>query len=93
VRTVATRDEGTADLLEAVEVYGKRASGAGVIETRRRARLRRQLEEAVRQRVMGHVFARVVPPAELEATVARLADRSVDPFTAADEIVDRMGLP
>ena len=93
VRTVATRDEGTADLLEAVEAYRSRASETGVIETRRRARLRRQLEDAVRERVMGHVFRRVVPPAELEATVARLADRSVDPFTAADGIVERMGLP
>ncbi len=93
VRTVATRDEGTAELLEAVEAYRKRASEAGLVEARRRARLRRQLEDAVRERVMGHVFRRVVPPAELEATVARLADRSVDPFTAAEGIVERMGLP
>jgi GTPase len=93
VRTVATRDEGTAELLEAVEAYRKRASEAGLIEARRRARLRRQLEDAVRKRVMGHVFERVVPPAELEATVARLAERSLDPFTAADGIVERMGLP
>jgi LAO/AO transport system kinase len=93
VRTVATRDEGTADLLDAVEAYRTRASETGVIEGRRRARLRRQLEDAVRVRVMGHVFQRVVPPAELEATVARLADGSVDPFTAADAFVERMGLP
>jgi hypothetical protein len=41
---------------------------------------------------MAHVFQRVVPPAELEATVERLAVRAVDPFTAADGIVERMGL-
>ena len=92
VRTVATRDEGTAELLDAVEAYRTRASEAGLIESRRRARLRRQLEDAVRKRVMGHVFERVVPPAELEATVERMADRSLDPFSAADGIVERMGL-
>jgi LAO/AO transport system kinase len=92
VRTVATRDEGAAALLDAVEAYRARASESGALEARRRARLRRQLEGAVRERVMGHVFQRVVPPAELEATVARLAERSVDPFTAADGIVERMGL-
>ena len=92
VRTVATRDEGTGALLEAVEGYRKRASESGVLEAKRRARLRRQLEDAVRQRVMAHVFQRVVPPAELEATVERLAGRAVDPFTAADGIVERMGL-
>jgi hypothetical protein len=41
---------------------------------------------------MAHVFERVVPADELEATVERLAERSVDPFTAADGIVERMGL-
>jgi LAO/AO transport system kinase len=93
VKTVATRDEGTAALLDAVEACARCASESGALEKRRRARLRRQLEEAVRERVMGHVFQRVIPPAELEATVARLADRTVDPFTAADGIVERMGLP
>jgi LAO/AO transport system kinase len=93
VKTVATHDEGTDALLEAVEAYRTRASETGVIEGRRRARLRRQLEDAVRERVMGHVFRRVVPPAELEATLERMAERSVDPFTAADDIVERMGLP
>ena len=92
VKTVATRDEGTAAVLEAVEGYRRRASGSGALEAKRRARLRRQLEDAVRQRVMAHVFQRVVPPAELEATVERLAGRAVDPFTAADRIVERMGL-
>jgi len=92
VRTVATRDEGLEALLEAVESYRCRIAESGALEAKRRARLRRQLEEAVRQRVMAHVFQRVVPPAELEATVERLARRAVDPFTAADAIVERMGL-
>jgi LAO/AO transport system kinase len=92
VKTVATRDEGTGALLEAVEACRRSASETGALEVRRRVRLRRQLEDAVRQRVMAHVFQRVVPPAELEATVARLAERAVDPFTAADGIVERMGL-
>jgi len=92
VRTVATRDEGTGTLLDAVEGYRRHAAATGALEARRRARLRRQLEEAVRERVMAHVFERVVPPAELEATLERLAERAVDPFTAADGIVERMGL-
>jgi LAO/AO transport system kinase len=92
VRTVATRDEGTRELLEAVEGCRRRAVASGALAAKRRARLRRQLEDAVRQRVLAHVFQRVVPPAELEATLERLAARTVDPFTAADGIVERMGL-
>jgi LAO/AO transport system kinase len=92
VKTVATRDEGTEALLEAVERVRKHASESGALESKRRTRLRRQLEDAVRQRVMGHVFRTVVAPEELERTVERLAERAVDPFTAADAIVERMGL-
>jgi LAO/AO transport system kinase len=92
VKTVATRDEGIADLLEAVETFHRRASESGALAKKRRAQMRRQLEDAVRQRVMGHVFRRVVPPEELERTLERLAERAIDPFTAADGIVERMGL-
>jgi len=92
VKTVATRDEGVAGLLEAVEAFHRRAKDSGALAKKRRAQMRRQLEDAVRQRVMGHVFRRVVPPEELERTLERLAARAIDPFTAADGIVERMGL-
>jgi LAO/AO transport system kinase len=92
VRTVATRDLGTGALLEAVLDFRGRAAASGALERKRRARLRRQLEEAVRHRVMSRVFRTVVPPGELEATVERMAGRVVDPETAADDIVRRMGL-
>jgi LAO/AO transport system kinase len=92
VKTVATRDEGIAGLLEAVEAFERRASESGALARKRRAQLRRQLEDAVRQRVMGHVFRHVVAPDELERTVEQMAGRAVDPFTAADAIVERMGL-
>jgi LAO/AO transport system kinase len=92
VKTVATRDEGIAELLEAVEAFRRRATDSGALAKKRRAQMRRQLEDAVRQRVMGHVFRRVVAPDELERTLERLAARAVDPFTAADGIVERMGL-
>jgi LAO/AO transport system kinase len=92
VKTVATRDEGIAELLEAVEAFHRRASESGALAKKRRAQMRRQLEDAVRQRVMGHVFRRIVAPEELERTLERLAERAIDPFTAADGIVERMGL-
>jgi len=92
VRTVATRDEGTAALLEAVRDFQGRAVASGALERKRRTQLRRQLEEAVRHRLMGQVFRTVVPPDALEATVERMAGRAVDPETAAEEIVRRMGL-
>jgi len=92
VRTVATRDGGTADLLEAVLAFHRQAESSGALAAKRRAQVRRLLEDAVRERVMAHVFRQVAPPAELDATVERLAARTEDPFTAAESIVKRMGL-
>jgi LAO/AO transport system kinase len=92
VKTVATRDEGTAALLEAVEAFHRRAASSGALAAKRRAQLRRQLEDAVRERVMAHVFRQVAPPAELAATVERLVARAEDPFTAAEGIARKMGL-
>jgi LAO/AO transport system kinase len=92
VRTVATEDRGTAELLEAVEDLHRRTTESGALVRKRRDHLQRQLENAVRERLMGHVFRRVLAPEEIEDTVARMAERAIDPYTAADEIVERMGL-
>jgi LAO/AO transport system kinase len=92
VRTVATRGEGTGALLDEVLAFHARAEASGALGRKRREQLRRQLEHAVRERVMGHVFARVVPPGELDATVERLVAREEDPFSAAERIAGRMGI-
>jgi LAO/AO transport system kinase len=92
VKTVATADEGTAELVQAVEDFRQKAAATGLLERKRRAHLRQQLEDAVRARVMSQVFARVLTPAAGEATLDRLARREVDPFTAAEEVARRLGL-
>ena len=92
VKTTATLDEGVVELLAAVETFRERAQASGALARKRRAHLQRQLEDAVRQRVMGQVRQRVLTESETEALVERLAARQVDPFSAADDVVRRMGL-
>jgi LAO/AO transport system kinase len=89
VRTVATRDEGTAALVDATLAFHERARASGAHAAKRRLQLGRQLEDAVRQRVMARAFSGLAP-GERERVVERLARRELDPFTAADEIVGRM---
>jgi len=91
VRTVATADQGTAELLETVRLARDRMESSGALAAKRRDHLRRQLEASVRERLMARVST-VLAPGEIEATVSRLAERAVDPHAAADEIVARMGL-
>jgi LAO/AO transport system kinase len=92
VKTIATLDRGLDELAQAIEAFRERAQASGALARKRRAQLRRQLEDAVRQRVMGQVRQRVLTAAESDALVERLAARAVDPFTAADEVVRRMGI-
>ena len=93
VRTVAVEDRGTTELLEALDELHRRTEASGALAGRRRHRLQRQLERAVRERLMGHAFQRVLAPGEVEKTVARMVDRVIDPYAAADEAVEKMGLP
>jgi LAO/AO transport system kinase len=92
VKTVATADQGTGELLAAVEAFASRADATGLLARKRRAHLRRQFEDALKQRLQSHVWSRVLSPADVEAFVERLAARTLDPFTAAAEVMGRIGL-
>jgi LAO/AO transport system kinase len=92
VKTVATEDRGTGDLLAAVETYRARADASGVLARRRRAQLRQQFEDSLRERLARHLFAHVLRPDEVERTVDALSARATDPFSAAAAVLRRMGI-
>ena len=92
VKTVATADEGIDDLLVAVEEFRARAESSGLLEQKRRALLARQLEDVLHDRLMRRMRARVLTPDETARIVDRMTARELDPFSAADEVLGRMGL-
>jgi LAO/AO transport system kinase len=92
VRTVATEDRGTGELLAAVDAFRTRADATGLLAGRRRAHLRRQFEEALRERLLRRIRARLLSGEQVEKTVDRLARRRLDPSTAADRLLRKMGL-
>jgi LAO/AO transport system kinase len=92
VRTVASRDEGIASLAEAIEGFRGRAESSGLLAERRRAQVRQLFEETLQEKLMAAVRARVLGAEEVERTVDRLAAREADPFTAAGDVLRRLGL-
>jgi GTPase len=90
VKTVASRDEGTEELLAALEAFSRRAESEGLLARRRREQLRQLFEDALRERLMHEVHARVLGPREAERTLDRLAARASDPFSAAGDVVRRL---
>jgi len=89
VRTVATRDEGTRALADAIAAFQARARDTGALAAKRRSQLRRQLDDAVRRRLLERLVS-TLRPGETDALVERIARRELDPFTAAEELISRV---
>jgi LAO/AO transport system kinase len=87
VRTQATTGQGVADLLAAVEAF--RAHAAPDRQARRRVRHEHRLRDLLVERFMEHVERRVLAPGELDGLVGKIADRGLDPYTAANGILER----
>ena len=92
VKTVATDDRGVDEVWAAVEAFRTRSAGNGLLADRRRAQLRRQLEETLQDRLLTRAREAAFTPEELENQVDRLEARTVDPLAAAEEVMKRMGL-
>jgi LAO/AO transport system kinase len=92
VQTVASADQGTPELAAAIEAFRARAVSTGAWVRTRQARARGQFEAALRERLRQQAAA-VLGEAETAAIVERLARRETDPFSAAEVVLTRMGIP
>jgi LAO/AO transport system kinase len=92
VKTVATADEGIDDLLHAIEEFRAGAESSGLLERKRRALLARQLDDVLHDRILRRLRSGALTAQERTRIVDRMAAREVDPFSAAEEVLGRMGL-
>jgi LAO/AO transport system kinase len=92
VKTVATDDKGTGEVLDAIEAFRVRAEKSGLLAQKQRAHLRQQFEETLRERVLRRLDERALGDVERERILDRLSARETDPFTATDEVLKKVGL-
>lgn len=83
VRTEATTGKGIDELLEAIAQFRKRTA---TVDSRRRARAETQLRAILAARLMRQVESRV-PAVAMSTLIDRIAARTVDPYSAADEVL------
>jgi LAO/AO transport system kinase len=101
LKAVATTGAGVSEVLDAVVAFRRHQQTAGdasVIpssrEARRRARAERRVRDLIAHGFADHLDRRVLAPGELEAIVERIASRTLDPYTAADQVLTRaLGTP
>ncbi len=87
LKTVATSGRGVKELVDAIWEY--RAHSAGKQNARRRTRSEYRLRELVAHRFMDHLERQVLAPGEFGAIVDRIASREMDPYTAANDLLNR----
>ena len=87
VKTVATTGQGIPELVETIARF--RAHSQGVQASRRKTRSEYRLRELVAQRFMDHLERQVLAAGELGAIVDRIAAREVDPYSAANDLLQR----
>ena len=84
LRTEATSGKGVDALV--AEMARFRAEAPAVVSRRRRARSEFRLRELLASAFMRRVHASV-PDSELEALADRITDRTLDPYTAAAQVL------
>ncbi|MGH2755549.1 MAG: methylmalonyl Co-A mutase-associated GTPase MeaB [Actinomycetota bacterium] len=85
VQTVAIKNEGIGDLWAAIEKHRAYQEERGSLESRRRRRIAREIREIVAERFRERVENESAPL--LEDLTAQVADRTIDPYQAADRLI------
>ncbi len=92
VRVVATKGEGVPELADAIDHHRAYLESSGKLEQRRLERSRHQIVEAVRAEVMRRYLGGE-GGAQLDGLARRVAERDLDPHTAALELIDSAARP
>jgi LAO/AO transport system kinase len=92
VRTVATEDKGTADVVAAIEKFRAHFADVGRRNTKSVERWKQRLLELLQARLMERVAGEGLGEAALLALANEVADRKKDPYSAISEILARVGL-
>jgi LAO/AO transport system kinase len=87
IKTVATRGDGTAELVDAIEAHRDYLERSGEWQTRVRARASEEFQRLLRRELMSRLLARIGRD-RLDSILDRLAAREIDPYTAVGELLD-----
>lgn len=92
VRTSAAAHQGIAELWEAIERFRVAAEGSGLMAQKKRQHVKHQFDDTLRERLLREVRTRALPGDAGERLLDRLTAREVDPVSAAEDVLRRVGL-
>ncbi|MGC5012715.1 methylmalonyl Co-A mutase-associated GTPase MeaB [Streptosporangium sp. DT93] len=90
VPTVAFRGEGAEDVVDALDAHLAHLESSGELVRRRHARARDEIE-AIALAALRSRFAHLHGDSRLDTLATRVLDAGLDPYTAADELMEAVG--
>lgn len=88
VKTIATESKGIEDLATAVAKYLEFQNSTDENNERRKAIARWRLTELLQERLLKDLLGRNGTGEKLESLAAKVADKSIDPYSAVDELLN-----
>jgi LAO/AO transport system kinase len=88
LQTIATKGEGVAALADAIEEHRRRLEASGDLASERLARARRQVLALARHRLLVDLVRLTESDGHLDEIVAAVARRELDPYAAAERLID-----
>jgi LAO/AO transport system kinase len=87
--TQAHRNVGIPELFETITAHRRMLEETGLLAARRRAHRRQELLELLQHRLLATLLARLEHDETLQTLVEEVQEGTVDPYTAAQQIVER----
>lgn len=88
-RTIASRDEGIADVIEAMEEHREYLVESGELQKRRHERTLNEMIEMIKEQISRHVMGTIIQSGEFDNYVEQVYERKVDPYTVVESIVGK----
>ena len=88
LETVATKGDGVAELADAIEEHRRQQEASGELEEQRLERARRQVLALARHELLAGVVRATERDGRLEELVRSVARRELDPYAAAQRLIN-----
>lgn len=89
-RTIASNNEGVAQVVDSIEEHAKHMRESKEIDERRAGRIRTELFAMINDRINRHIANTVTNTTEFDETVVRLQNRETNPYAVVDEVVSKV---
>lgn len=89
-RTIASRDEGIVEVVEAIAEHRKYLEESGELEIVRQARIKSEVVAMVNDHISRHIDEKIVATKGFAETILDLQKRKTDPYSVVDDIVSNV---